>query len=117
MTCLAVFCNARIWTVFVVYKHYSALTTKKKGIRLEQKKIYLILFGEGILTIIHHIYEWEKKEYRFSLKKDKVAKILDTVAKLEQVDSTRDVKLRNLRTNDLLDSKDMDRAFGEVKES
>ena len=35
--------------------------------------------------------------------------------KLEQVDSTRDVKLRNLRTNDLLDTKDMDRTFGEVQ--
>eukprot|EP00944_MAST-04C_sp_MAST-4C-sp1_P007200 g7200.t1 len=56
-----------------------------------------------------------KKEYRFSLKKDKVAKVFDTVVKLEQVDSTRDVKLRNLRTNGLLDSKDMDRKFGKVK--
>eukprot|EP00944_MAST-04C_sp_MAST-4C-sp1_P009157 g9157.t1 len=56
-----------------------------------------------------------KKEYRYSLKKDKVAKVFDTVVKLEQVDSTRDVKLRNLRTNGLLDTKDMDRAFGEVQ--
>ena len=44
-----------------------------------------------------------------------MAKIFDTVVKLEQVDSTRDVKLRNLRTNDLLDTKDMDRTFGEVQ--
>ena len=44
-----------------------------------------------------------------------MAKVFDTVVKLEQVDSTRDVKLRNLRTNGLLDTKDMDRAFGEVQ--
>ena len=44
-----------------------------------------------------------------------MAKVFDIVVKLEQVDSTRDVKLRNLRTNDLLDSKDMDRKFGKVK--
>ena len=44
-----------------------------------------------------------------------MAKVFDTVVKLEQVDSTRDVKLRNLRTNGLLDTKDMDRAFSEVQ--
>ena len=50
----------QIWTVFTAYNQWP-----------RQKKIYQILFGEVLF-----IRMGRKKEYRFSLKKDKVAGLI-----------------------------------------
>ena len=78
----------------------AVLTTQENGHPSRTKKDLpnFCLEKESLRLFIIYT-DGRKKEYRFSLKKDKVAKVFDTVVKLEQVDSTRDVKLRNLRTN------------------
>ena len=56
-----------------------------------------------------------KIEYKFLLKKDTVAKIFAIVMKKEEVDSVKDIKLKNLRTNIMLDSNDSTQKLDETK--
>lgn len=56
-----------------------------------------------------------KLEYKLSLKTDKLAKIFNIVVKEEQVDSPKDVKVINLRTNVFLDSSQNSKILDHVK--
>ena len=61
--------------------------------------------GKESITIFVIYTSGRKREYKFLLKTDTLAKLFDIVVKEEQVDTAKDVKLRNLRTNILFDSK------------
>ena len=61
--------------------------------------------GKESITIFVIYTSGRKREYKFLLKTDTLAKLFDIIVKEEQVDTAKDVKIRNLRTNILFDSK------------
>ena len=75
MICLAVFYNAQIWTVFTAYNHCSVLT-REMGIPPELKRFAKFLLEKESLRLFIIYTDGRKMEYRYSLKKDKVAKVL-----------------------------------------